>query len=67
MLFDIAADPGETVSLEESNPDVAAGLTRLLAAWAEANRKLHDSIRPEDTAPLDPETEQRLRSLGYVD
>jgi arylsulfatase A-like enzyme len=66
-LFDIEADPGETLPLEERNPEVVSSLRARIAAWMERNRILYEKIRPEDSAPLDPETEQRLRSLGYVD
>jgi len=67
MLFDTAADPGETLPLQEMNLGIVADLKARLSGWAAANRALHERIKPESTMPLDPETEQRLRSLGYVD
>jgi hypothetical protein len=66
MLFDLKADPGETIRLEDRNQDVVDLLRSRLDAWVAGNASLHETILPEDTMPLDPETEQRLRSLGYV-
>ncbi|HZI94814.1 MAG TPA: hypothetical protein VFE84_11265, partial [Patescibacteria group bacterium] len=66
MLFDLLADPGETLRLEERNPDIVAGLTSKIDAWEAANRSLHEKIRPDATSPLDPETEKQLKSLGYI-
>lgn len=66
MLFDLGSDPGETLRVEDRNPDVVSGLRSALSEWSEKNRILYERIRPEDTTPLDPETEERLRSLGYI-
>ena len=35
LLFDLAADPGETTNLAESNPEVVRSLLAALAAWEE--------------------------------
>lgn len=67
LLFNLAADPGETLSLDGDNPRIIEGLRARLTAWRKDNQALYERIRPEDTTPLDPETEERLRSLGYVD
>ncbi len=66
MLFDLAADPGENLPVGGVNQDVVARLTGEMDRWSEANTALYDRIRPEETTPLDPETEERLRSLGYI-
>jgi tetratricopeptide (TPR) repeat protein len=58
-LYDLAADPGEQSNLFTSRRDDAATLTRRLAAMRAAGR-------PAAASPIGKETEQRLRSLGYV-
>jgi len=67
LLFDTLADPGETLPLQDRNPGVVAGLTARMKQWAAENHILYERIQPESTRPLDPETEERLRSLGYID
>ena len=60
-LYDIVADPGETVNLMESRGDVAVEMRRRLA------RSILD--RPQhvaEHAPLADEHIAMLRSLGYV-
>ncbi|MBP7148745.1 MAG: sulfatase [Acidobacteria bacterium] len=59
-LYDLEADPHETVNLLESQPDRAAPLRELLAAW----RRAHPPLGPG--AEADPEKIRELRSLGYV-
>ncbi|HEY3174513.1 MAG TPA: sulfatase [Candidatus Polarisedimenticolia bacterium] len=66
LLFDIETDPGEKRPMEGAGGEIVGALRGQLERWAAANRTLHDKIRPEDDRPLDPETERRLRSLGYV-
>ena len=67
LLFDTMADPGETLPLQDRNPGVVAGLAERMKQWAAGNHILYERIQPESTRPLDPETEERLRSLGYID
>jgi len=67
LLFDLAADPGETFPLQERDRGIVTDLRARLRERATANHALYDLIKPESTTPLDPETEERLRSLGYVD
>jgi len=66
MLFDLSADPGEQVRIEADRQEMVTRLLAQLDTWREANRALHDKIRPEETAPLDPEIREKLRSLGYI-
>ncbi len=61
-LFDLKEDQGERANLRTARPDTAAGLARAL-----------DSLVAKDTArgleapaAPDPDTAERLRSLGYV-
>ena len=59
-LFDLAADPLETVNLAHEYPSVLDSLRALLdaitATWSE----------PERQPSLDPEAREMLRALGYV-
>ena len=61
-LYDVARDPGEGANLAERQPaDVArlaAELAALRESWGGAER--------EAEAPLDDETAEMLRSLGYL-
>jgi len=59
-LYDIEADPGETRDLAGAQPDLVAELSRtldtVLSAAGEAQAR----------RAVEPETAERLRSLGYV-
>ena len=59
-LYDVEADPSETRDLASAQPDIVARLSAtldtVLAAAGEA----------QTPRPVDPETAERLRSLGYV-
>jgi arylsulfatase A-like enzyme len=63
-LFDLAKDPGETVNLAGSGSYEAAWLRSRLLAWVERGRRKADQAEPE--APVDRETRERLRALGYA-
>jgi len=57
-LYDLALDPGEEHNLASEKPDLAASL----------RAKLAREIAGDDTPlPVEPETMERLRDLGYVD
>jgi arylsulfatase A-like enzyme/Flp pilus assembly protein TadD len=58
-LYDLAADPGERTNLFEARKGDAATLSRRLA-------DLRAAGKPPAPAPVDRDTEQRLRSLGYL-
>jgi arylsulfatase A-like enzyme len=61
-LFDLAADPGETVNRAGHGDVAAARLRSRLLGWIEGRREEGE----EKGAPVDPETLNRLRALGYV-
>ncbi len=64
-LFDLERDPHETRNLAESEANRLAELRRLLVQTEE---RLRAAAVPRSAArPDDPETLNRLRSLGYVD
>jgi arylsulfatase A-like enzyme/predicted Zn-dependent protease len=62
-LYDTQADPGEQHDIAASNPRVADALERALA---DMTAKLAVAATPQKPRPVEPEVEERLRSLGYV-
>jgi arylsulfatase A-like enzyme len=66
-LFDREVDPREEVNLVDERPEVAATLRTALDMHFGPERRViaTEDDRPPDT--MDPETEERLRALGYID
>jgi len=62
-LYDTQADPGELHDVAASNPRVADALERALG---EMTAKLAVAATPQQPRAIEPEVEERLRSLGYV-
>lgn len=60
-LYDVFADPAETVDLYAAQPAVAAHLTKILGEWSALF-----ATRREPSPVLDPRTIDRLRALGYL-
>lgn len=60
-VFDLATDPGETRNLAGSKREFEQELSDLLSLWQQA---MGEGPALE---PLDEETRERLRSLGYID
>ena len=58
QLFDLESDPGEEINLIEDRPDVARRYRKILGDRMDLSR--------EGRAELDPETEARLRAMGYI-
>lgn len=61
-LFDLAADPRESVNLVDRRPDRAVPLTRALLGWLAARR---DAARGGTRVPVTPEQAAALRAQGY--
>jgi len=59
-LYDLAQDPGELTNRIAQEPDVA----ERLSAWCD--RFMAEGSGETVTQELDPETIERLRSLGYI-
>ena len=69
-LFNVAADPGETVNLIEREPDTANDLNVALGTFVkEAERRRPENWEDSERLELDDDVEltERLRALGYVD
>ena len=64
-MFDLVEDPGETRNLIAAWPGRAEDLAARLTAHLERMRTKDGDLPGE--VPIDPETEERLRSLGYID
>jgi choline-sulfatase len=60
-LYDLRADPAETRNLAGQRPDVAARLRSRLQRWTSAH-----PLRLADRSTINPELEETLRALGYV-
>jgi hypothetical protein len=61
-LFDLAADPRESVNLARQRPEVAVPLVRDLLVWLAARRAAGDAAARE---PLTDAQVRRLREQGY--
>ncbi|MEO8360783.1 MAG: sulfatase-like hydrolase/transferase [Vicinamibacteria bacterium] len=58
-LYDLEADPGEASNLNADPARPGAAMARYLTA-------LQGSAKPSTSQPISDETEERLRSLGYL-
>lgn len=67
-LYDLTRDPEEQFSVVGSNPDIVKKAKSLLDEQARQAERLrnHYGVTSGEERPLDPETEERLKSLGYV-
>ncbi|HEV8578186.1 MAG TPA: sulfatase [Thermoanaerobaculia bacterium] len=63
-LYDLQEDPGEKRNLIDERPDVARPLEKRLRRWMAGSRA---GARAPEAVRIDPGTEERLRSLGYLD
>jgi len=65
-LYDRRADPGETVDLSSRRSPVAARLKDEIVRWIGAQNQIRKLLGPAGQSKLDPQTIERLRSLGYL-
>jgi arylsulfatase A-like enzyme len=68
VLYDLAADPGETRNVLDAHPEEVQRLKRELSSWdrAEPFPVALDSASCGEDRALDGETENLLRTLGYL-
>lgn len=64
-LYDVEQDPGETRDLAAQRPELVRRLEDRLLALVQAQEAEHPGP-PGGGGPLDPETEESLRELGYL-
>jgi arylsulfatase A-like enzyme/tetratricopeptide (TPR) repeat protein len=62
-LYDTETDPGEQHDLAAATPGRADALQRMLQTFV---ARTSTARKPNAPRPVDPDVEQRLRSLGYV-
>lgn len=62
-LYDVVADPAEAVDLSRSQPSLASEMVARLAA---ESARLEQAAPAPESIVVDPETEARLKSLGYL-
>lgn len=65
QLFDLTDDPRERRNLASARPELAAELDAELEAWRRTRPRIGGVA--VSTTELDPSTEERLRTLGYID
>jgi len=65
-LYDLQADPGEKVDLQQDHPDELAALLAALARWRDSGLGATGD-QGGDWQDLDNTVRQRLRDLGYSD
>jgi arylsulfatase A-like enzyme len=68
-LYHIATDPGESMDLAHHHPELVDELSRKLIAMVSQTREETLVLKSEkrDLNDFDKETEERLRSLGYIE
>lgn len=69
-LYDLARDPLETEDLFARDPAAADDLMMLLRRYDMATKALHDRLGAQDAAApdtVDPDLQEKLRALGYLD
>jgi arylsulfatase A-like enzyme len=65
QLYDIVADPSEATNLITTMPDLATSLNAELMRWWDTQRAYQPKVTDGGT-PMDAETLESLKSLGYV-
>jgi arylsulfatase A-like enzyme len=63
LLYDLSVDPGEQHDLSSKEP---ARLAAMRETMKQVRTRQLQTATPSQTVPLDPEAEERLRTLGYV-
>lgn len=64
-LFDLGSDPRELDDLSRQETSRLAELRRELEDFGESTRQ--GTVEPSEAAELDPETEEQLKALGYIE
>ena len=68
-LFDLAGDPQEQYDISQTDKATTTRLQQLLSKMMGENEVVHQSLRgdvKQEPLKIDPETQRRLRALGYI-
>jgi choline-sulfatase len=65
-LYDRQSDPGERSDVIEQKQDLAAKFKAQTIEWVDVQRQVRKQLGPGGTSKMDPQTLERLRSLGYI-
>lgn len=65
-LYDRRADPGDQNDLASQWQDLAGKFQSQVADWIDVQKQVRKQLGPGGTSKMDPQTLERLRSLGYV-
>jgi hypothetical protein len=67
-MFDLRNDPGETKDVSAEHPEAHERLKRELSRWWNADRFVceTDSETCDENRPVDQETTEQLKALGYL-
>lgn len=66
-LYDIEKDPNELNNLIDIETGIADELKRELFKWMEAPKGVNGLTPQKKDVSIDKETEENLRSLGYIE
>ena len=65
-LYDRRADRTDSNNVAAQNPQQVERMMSQIATWTVAQKQVRNILGRGAKAPLDPETAQKLRSLGYL-
>ena len=65
-LYDRNADPGDLGDLASQQKEVAGKFKDQVVEWVDLQKQVRKQLGPGGTSQIDPQTLERLRSLGYV-
>ena len=66
-IFDLVRDPGERRPIEDERPDLRIALVPRLRALMENAHATAAAVDPGQPEPIDAQTRNELRELGYLD
>jgi hypothetical protein len=65
-LYDRRTDRAETRDVAAQHPEVTRQFRAEIERWIDGQRQVRKLVGPGGTTTLDPESIERLRSLGYL-